>query len=291
MVKRLLNAAPSVTEFFEASDRNVYTVGNLRALLNQHRERWKIPSSTTTTQFIHFLLERTRFELVTLQSRDYQSVDRYVWGTASPYALALSIRSGAYLSHASAVFLHALTDQIPNIIYVNHEQSIKPRPVHPLTQESLNRAFANNQRKSNYIFRNDEWQFVVLSGKQTGGLGVVPMPSPLGETLRVTGLERSLIDAAVRPDYAGGVYQVLEAYKSAKTRMSVNLLMATLKKLDYVYPYHQAIGFYMQKAGYEPTRWERLMKLPIRFDFFLAHNISEKSYNQNWQLFVPKGLE
>ena len=291
MVKRLLNAAPSVTEFFEASDKNVYTMGNLRMLLNQHRERWEIPASTTTTQFIHFLLERTRFEFVTLQSRDYRSVDRYVWGTASPYALALSIRSGAYLSHASAVFLHALTDQIPSIIYVNHEQTAKNRQMQALTQESLNRAFANKQRRSNYIFRNNEWQFVVLSGKQTGGLGVVPMPSPLGETLQVTGLERTLIDAAVRPDYAGGVYQVLEAYKSAKTKMSVNVLMATLKKLDYVYPYHQAIRFYMQKAGYEPTRWERLMKLPIHFDFYLAHDIGEKAYNQNWRLFIPKGLE
>jgi hypothetical protein len=291
MVRRLVNATPYVTQFFEASDKNVYTKGSLRDLLRQYREEWKIPLSTATTQFISFLLAKTKFEHVTLQSPKYRSIDRYVWGAASPYALALSIENGAYLSHATAVFLHALTDQIPNFIYVNHEQSAKPRPTQALTQESLNRAFANKQRRSKFIFRHNEWQFVVLSGKQTGRLGVIAMPSPIGETLQITSLERTLIDATVRPDYAGGVYQVLEAYKSAKDKMSVNVLMATLKKLDYVYPYHQAVGFYMEKAGYEQTRWERLKKLRVDFDFYLAHDIREKAYNQDWRLFVPKGLE
>jgi hypothetical protein len=291
MSKTLRGAKSSITEFFENSGKRVYTVGGLRELLVQHRERWNIPASVTTTRFIRFLVENTKLELATLESRDYKRIDRYVWGTASPYALGLSISNDSYLSHATAVFLHALTDQIPNIVYVNREQSSKPKPTQALTQESLNRAFANKQRRSNYIFRNNEWQFVVLAGKQTGRLGVVAMPSPLGEALQVTGLERTLIDAAVRPDYVGGVYQALEAYKSAKSKMSVNVLMATLKKLDYLYPYHQVIGFYMQKAGYEQARWDRLKKLPLDFDFYLAHDIREKAYNQDWRLFVPKGLE
>ena len=32
--------------------------------------------------------------------------------------------------------------------------------------------------------------------------------------------------------------------------MAVDRLLVILKKYDYVYPYHQSIGFLMQKAGY-----------------------------------------
>jgi len=117
------------------------------------------------------------------------------------------------------------------------------------------------------------------------------MPSSLGEVLDVTGLERTLIDIVVRPEYSGGPYQVLEAYRLAKSRMSINVLIATLKKLDYVYPFHQTIGFYMQKAEYEQERLDRVKRIPMNYDFYLAHGIRETCYDPSWRLYSPKGFQ
>jgi hypothetical protein len=71
----------------------------------------------------------------------------------------------------------------------------------------------------------------------------------------------------------------------------VSTLLVVLKKLDYKYPYHQVIGFYMQRAGYDSSRYERLRELPTEFDFYLAHGIGEKQYDQHWKLFYPKGFQ
>jgi hypothetical protein len=98
-----------------------------------------------------------------------------------------------------------------------------------------------------------------------------------GATLRVTGIDRTLIDIAVRPAYAGGVFQVLDAYRGAKHRASVGNILAALKALDYMYPYHQAIAFYMQHAGWPASRYDRLKKLGLEHDFYLAHDIREKT--------------
>lgn len=94
----------------------------------------------------------------------------------------------------------------------------------------------------------------------------------------------------VRPSYAGGVSQVLAAYGAAKTKLSVNLLIKMLKKLDYLYPYHQAIGFYMSRAGYPAGHYEKLQKLSVKFDFYLAHNMAATAYDPDWRLHYPKGL-
>ena len=86
------------------------------------------------------------------------------------------------------------------------------------------------------------------------------------------------------------MYQVLEAYRNAKGSLSVGTLIATLRKLDYVYPYHQAIGFYMQRAGYAEKQYGRLKKLGLDFDFYLAHDMRRTAFDAAWRLFYPQGL-
>ena len=93
--------------------------------------------------------------------------------------------------------------------------------------------------------------------------------------------------------YAGGVFEVLKAFKTAKLndQVSVNKLSATLKKLDYVYPYHQAIGFYMERSGvYDNDSLDILRRFEMKFDFYLDYHMEDKEYSKDWKLFYPKGF-
>lgn len=283
-------AASLIFQTFDASPLKVYSYGQLTALLEANRSAWGLPLYISTDRFTTFLMERGSLSRVEIVGRS-QVISRYAWRNPSDFAVAVSARPSAYLSHGSAVFLHGLTQQIPHTIYVNKEQSLKPRLNSPsLTQQSVDLAFGRPQRKSTYSFVVRESSILLLSGKHTGRMEVVPLPTTTEEILDVTGVERTLIDITVRPAYAGGVYQVLEAYKAAKDRISVNTLIATLKKLDYVYPYHQAIGFYMQRAGYDSSRYERLRAIGMDLDFYLAHDIREKQFDPYWRLNFPKGF-
>lgn len=140
------------------------------------------------------------------------------------------------------------------------------------------------------ISSNQDDKFVVVNGKRTDGLGVEDVVGFDGEVLRATNIERTLIDIVVRPAYAGGISHALDAYIGARDTVSVNRLNALLTKLDYIYPYHQSIGFLMEKAGYKESQLELMRKKGLKYDFYLAHAMKDTDFNKDWRLHIPRGF-
>jgi hypothetical protein len=127
---------------------------------------------------------RTRFKLCELQlrSRHYSSLVLYAWeGKASPLSVALKIKKhGAFFSHGSAMWVHGLIEGHKDI-FINKEQSPKPKNSSQLSQEGIDRAFANNQRYSKLAYKYQDTRIVLLkreahrtTGSATGSGSIRP---------------------------------------------------------------------------------------------------------------------
>ena len=287
---RLRIAKPDIIKLFEQHDHRVFRRSDINQILVENRAFWRLAQSETLWSFLDFLLKATKLRRVQLKFPSRPET-RYIWGDAPLYQLLQHLKPNAYFSHYTAIFVHDLSDQIPRTIYLNDEQSPKPKSAAALTQERIDAAFRRSPRKSSNIVEFSRHRICLLSGKQTGKLGVISATAPDDSKVRVTDIERTLIDSAVRSYYAGGVQEVLLAFKRAEDRLSVNRLSAYLAKLDYVYPYHQAIGFYLERAGnYTASQIRLLSRRPMEFNFYLTYQIADPKYSDKWRLFFPQGL-
>ena len=275
---------------FAARPPQAYSYSQIAELQSANSRKWQLPPRMGARTFIQLLLDETKLSKRTLRSPDYDSLVRYIWGDhISPLALALSIRKSAYLSHGSALWVHGLGGEERHI-FVNTEQSDKEAGDSGLTQEAIHRTFQNQPRQSRLVYSIPKMHITVINGKHTGELEVQTKTGPAGENLRVTSLERTLIDIVVRPIYSGGVQSVLNAYRLARERASARKIATILEELDYIYPYHQAIGFYLFAAGYSSQDQTHFTRMGRKYDFYLCHGLKQPAFDRTWKVFYPRGL-
>lgn len=293
---RIQIAKADIIKHFDERSDNIFKLKDIRAILSEQRKFWRLTQATTADNFADFLQEHAKLKVVDLPFP--QRTERcYVWGDSPLLRVLLSLRKNLYLSHYTAMRVHGLTEQSTTTIYITEERSQGSSTAHEpvkLTQSEIDRAFGLPARISHNFVEYDGKKIILLNGSYTEHLGIVTdqIYDEGGRELsaRLTGLERTLIDITVKPAYAGGIFEVAKAFELAKERVSINKLMWMLRKLNFSYPYHQAIGYYVERAGYKPSQIDLIRRVPIEQDFYLMHEMGETRYIDDWRLAVPKGF-
>lgn len=283
-------AKRDIISLLDREAKGVLDIYSISRILDRNKRFWRLPEGLTTSRFIKLLTENTKLKRHELNFPRKKYI-RFTWGEESVYQLALSLERDSYFTHYTAMYWHNLTDQIPKTIYVNYEQRPKRYVPDRLLQVNIDRALRNAQRESKNIAMVGDFKVCMLNGKYTDRLGVTEMVTDGNERLMLTDIERTLIDIVVRPAYSGGIYEVLNAYRRAVKKVSINKLCAILRKIKYIYPYHQAIGFYLERAGvYREPQIKLLKRFDFEYDFYMTHQMKETEYSKEWRLYYPKGF-
>ncbi len=295
MPTRLQIARKDIVQVFDDHPSKILMTREIGSIVAAHRGNWRLAQNTRVQDVIEYLsknvgkLRRLEF------SFPGRSEIRYTWGDVPLHAVLMTLKKDCHFSHYTAMQMHDLTEQDPKAVYLNFEQPPKPRSAAGLQQDRIDAAFARGPRLTNNIATLGGTRIVLLNGMHTRYLGIETRSITTGDadaTLRLTDLERTLVDIAVRPFYSGGVGEVLKAFERAAPRASTNRVAALLADLDYVYPYHQAIGYYLETCGrYSKSAVELFrQKFELKFDFYLTYSMKNPRYVERWRLYVPEGL-
>ncbi len=269
---------------------SIITFNDINRLLKSNQIFSILPKITKVKDVINFFIDNKILIPFEHQISKNNSTKKYVFKTIFKYKTPISIRKSSYLSHYIALFLHGLTENVPKSVYTNQEQSKKEKSSNnSLEQNRIDAAFSKPMRKTNHMAKFSDFNAYLINGKHTDRLGVINIEIE-NRILSITDIERTLLDCTIRPGYCGGVEEVLEGYKTAKDDLSVNRILAYLRKINYAYPFHQAIGFYLERAGYDENQLKLVEMFDINYKFYLTYNMDNPDFSERWQLYHPKHL-
>jgi len=267
---------------------HAFSFETLVQLIENNRASWELAPTTPAKKTIERFLRNNILTQQEIFFSEEEKYLRYTYEDPSPLEIAVSLHPKAYLSHYSAAALLNLTTQVPKTIYTTVEESMRIGPTGgDLNQKAIDHAFSQPQRRPAYKkARIGDYEIQLLTSKYTDRAGVLA-----AARIPHTGIERTLIDLAVRPAYSGGAFLVLDMYRQAVVQgISATKIVNWLDKFRYIYPYHQSIGFLLEKAGYAGKALAALKELPMEFDFYLDYGMQEKEYSKTWRLYYPKGM-
>ena len=300
MPTRLQLARKDIIELFDNDARRVFKRRELERILSSQRKGWRLAETTTFREFLEYVLKSRKLRRLEFPFPHRKEI-RFTWGDVTLEEVLLTIKPRCHFSHYTAVQLHDLTEQDPRTLYINSEQTPKPVSESGLAQERIDQAFSRKPRMTRNVATvkgadRKGTRVCLLNSKHTSYAGVEERAIRLpGEKeaiqLRLTDVERTLIDIAVRPFYSGGIAEVQKAYRRAVGRASVNRIAGLLRNLGYVYPYHQTIGSYLETAGFDKKAVNMFYDgFEYEFDFYLSYEMKETEYLPRWRIHVPKGF-
>ena len=84
----------------------------------------------------------------------------------------------------------------------------------------------------------------------------------------------------------------MKAYELARMKALVQKIIEMLDTIKYTYPYHQVIGFYLDRAGgYREEEVNELLEFGLDYDFYLVHQMDNRNYSKKWRLHYPSKLD
>lgn len=278
----------------------VLQMRDLVRTFESQRGDWRLAKSMSVQAFTKWMIEKTSLKEVRLPFPQRKVVG-YTWGDVPLLETLLGLVDNSYYSHYTALRIHGLTEQVPKIIYLTQAKGSgtalnRQVPDEPFDQSAIDLAFSRPPRasKNELELPKEGVRVVLLQGAYQAAAGITAGSVNLGGArelqLKYTTLERTLIDIVVRPFYAGGVFEVAKAFEHARDRVSVNGMAALLSHLEFGYPYHQAIGYHLERAGYKKSVVAIFSRLPMNRDFYLTHEMGATSYVSRWRLYVPQGF-
>ncbi|UCG92256.1 MAG: hypothetical protein JSV97_00685 [candidate division WOR-3 bacterium] len=158
--------------------------------------------------------------------------------------------------------------------------------IHNMLTHPITTVFVTTPRqvyKKQRIVGNATFEFTYMNKKNIWGIEKIWVTQ--SEQVRVSNIERTIIDCLYRPKYCGGVMEIIKGLWIQKEKLEFNKLLDYLKKFNK-FVVNKRLGYILESLNLASINYLDQIREIINDEYYLFDPLlsTEKTYKNSWKL-------
>lgn len=257
----------------------VFSFEQIYMILENLKDKNLVQQGMSSNMFYSKLLEDGLISY-TVTFRDIQKIRYTLNKEFNIYDFAYSLENKSFFPMFTSLNIQGLSNYRNNFVFISRERKERNNFIsRSLTQDAIDKAFTRNPRRTKAHDVINGYNLVLLESNNTEGIGIINYNG-----YRVSSINRAFIEIISNIHYFISPNNVINEFKIIKNKLDIDEILKIIEKFDFVYPYYQLAGYYLEEIGFTKNELFKFYSKKSDLIFYTVKNKEKYEFNEYWNI-------
>jgi hypothetical protein len=259
------------------NEKRFFSINDIANILDELKEKNLVSNSLSQNDFyLKLLYDGLISHTITI--RDVEKIRYTLNKEFNIYDFVYSLERNGFFSMFTSLNIQGFTNFRENFIFISKERMQRVNfSSKNITQEAIDKAFSNKPRKTKAYNTIYNYNIVMLESNNTQGVGIINYNG-----YKVSSINRAFVEIISNIQYSKTPYDVIWEFRQLKDKLDINEIFKIIEKFDFIYPYYQLAGYYLEKIGFLKEELSRFFNNKTNLIFYTMKNKTNYDLDEYW---------
>lgn len=262
---------------YTLNEKRFFSINDIANILDKLKEENLVSNSLSQNDFyLKLLYDGLISHTITI--RDVEKIRYTLNKEFNIYDFVYSLERNGFFSMFTSLNIQGFTNFRDNFIFISKERMQRVNfSSKNITQEAIDKAFSNKPRKTKAYNTIYNYNIVMLESNNTQGVGIINYNG-----YKVSSINRAFVEIISNIQYSKTPYDVIWEFRQLKDKLDINEIFKIIEKFDFIYPYYQLAGYYLEKIGFLKEELSRFFNNKTNLIFYTMKNKTNYDLDEYW---------
>ena len=253
---------------------------DLMNLFSFFKENSIISSSLSFKVFFLKLLD-DGLKSYSIKIRDIEKTRYTLLEDLNIFDFVNTLAKNSFFPMTTSLNIQNLTTYRDNFVFISKERVKRTEfKTKELSQKSIDEAFKKQPRRTKALDKLDNFNIVILETNFTNNYEIINF-----EGYKISSINRGFVEIISNIQYFQSSEIVIDLFKEMKTSLDIEKIYNLIEKFDFLYPYFQLFGFYLEKIGFLKEELIKFYARKTDLKFYTQKAKDSYSFDDYWNIY------